>query len=53
MTSTKKSPLIEEAVVGQFQDEYYSAQEEKRERKMKVTLKDLKKQRKSVQQEAA
>ena len=40
-------------MVGQFQDEYYSAQEEKKERKIKVTLNDMKKQRKSMQQEAA
>jgi hypothetical protein len=31
-----------------FQDEYYTFKEEKKEKKMKVTLKDIKKQRKSI-----
>ena len=48
LSSHKKSVERDrEVTVGEFQEEYYTAKE-RREKRMKVTLKDLKKQRRSI-----
>jgi len=46
--SNRKSSEKKEPVVRAFQEEYYSSKEDRKERKMKVTLKDIKKQRRSI-----
>lgn len=48
-SSNRKSTEKDEAG-NHLQDEYFPAREERREKKMKVTLKDLKRQRQSVQE---
>ncbi len=48
--SNRKSTEKDE-MSGGFLEEYYAPREERREKKMKVTLKDIKKQRRSAQEE--
>lgn len=48
--SSRKTDHSDNITVGQFQEEYYNAKEEKKEKKMKVMLKDVNKKRKSVQE---
>lgn len=35
--------------VSHFQDEYYTVKDDKRDKKMKLTIKDIKKQKKTLQ----